>query len=77
MNPIYCTTIDTADKALTFMQALVDNDHMWHPEERAINCGIEPELAKVLQRRMDECWEVLDDPCATALDIMEAERCES
>lgn len=73
MSPIYYDTIDTSAKARAFMQALVDNGHIWHPEERAINCGIEPELAKLLQARMDECWQVLDDPCAIALDIMEAE----
>lgn len=77
MSPAYTRPIDTAAKARVFMGALVDNGHMWHPEERAINSGIPPELAKVLQRRMDECWEVLDDPCAIALDIMEAERCVS
>ena len=76
MSPVYTIPITTVATAYTFMQALVANGHMWHPEERAINCDIEPKLAKVLQRRMDECWEILEDPCEMALDLLEAQRCE-
>jgi hypothetical protein len=74
MNPVYLLPVECAEGAHIFLRALIDNDHLWHPEDPAIDCGFEPELAALLQSRMDECWTVLNDPCETVLDILEAER---
>ena len=77
MSAVYYAPITCAEGATLFLRALIDNDHLWHPEDPAIDCGIEPALAALLQSRMDECWTVLNDPCETVLDIVEAQRCGS
>jgi len=68
--------IHREDQAKEFLDKLYEDGFMYHPEDDAhdiINDKGElftADEANLLNERMDEIWEILDDPCEYVLELI-------
>ncbi|WP_395175843.1 hypothetical protein [Roseibium alexandrii] len=61
--------------ARRFLASLANAGLMYHPEDNAADCLGHLSLANsdiaAIQTAMDTCFELLDDPCAVALEELD------
>jgi len=76
MNPYFTKPIKTADDAIVFFFVLEQGGLLFHPEDdpaSVVNATGEalfsPDECVQLRARLDEAFEVMDDPCQYILDM--------
>ena len=70
----YLNRVDSAEKAIEFLKSLHEHGLLYHPEESAAAClaqhGIVRTYLAQIDRNMKRCFNFLQDPCDTALKII-------
>jgi hypothetical protein len=70
MTDIYTTPIRTEADAESFFYQLHQLGWLFHPEDDPANVSIfTPEQAQHLRERINEVYEVMDDPCEYCLTL--------